>query len=138
MKGLCWLPDNNRKNLAKYRLETSADQIDTAELLITNHKYKDVLNRSYYSIFNAMRAVLALDGVDFKKHSAVISYFRQNYIKPKIFDTSLSEIIGTAFKIRNQSDYDDFYVASKEDAIKQLNEAKLFYNAIEKYLNRQI
>ena len=28
-----------------------------------------------------MRAVLALDGVDFKKHSVVISNFRESYIK---------------------------------------------------------
>lgn len=42
---------------------------------------KTANNRAYYSIFHAMRAILALDEVDFKKHSGVIAYFRENYIK---------------------------------------------------------
>ena len=43
-----------------------------------------------------MRAVLALEGDDFKKHSGVIAIFRQNYIKSGIFDTVYSEIIQKA------------------------------------------
>ena len=70
-------------------------------------------NRAYYSVFHSMRAVLALDEVDFKKHSGVIAYFRENYIKTKIFDRSCSDIISSTCLIRNKSDYYDFYIAEK-------------------------
>lgn len=41
-------------------------------------------NRAYYAIFHAIRAILALDGEDYKKYSAVIARFTLNYLKPEI------------------------------------------------------
>ena len=32
------------------------------------------------------RLILALDGVDFKKHAGVISYFQREYVKSGVFD----------------------------------------------------
>jgi len=46
-----------------------------------NEDYASANNRAYYSIFHAMRAVLALEQKDFKKHSAVIAQFTQSYLK---------------------------------------------------------
>lgn len=43
--------------------------------------YKGAANRSYYAIFHTMRSVLALDQIDFSKHSGVSAYFRKEYIK---------------------------------------------------------
>ena len=34
---------------------------------------KSVANRSYYAVFHAMRAVLAFDKIDLKRHSGIIS-----------------------------------------------------------------
>lgn len=86
----------------------------------------DANNRAYYAIFHSMRAILALDGADFKKHSAVISFFRENYIKTGYLERSLSDIIGRAGIVRNKSDYEDFYIASKDEAEEQVNDSRLF------------
>ena len=72
--------------------------------------------------------------MDFKKHTAVISYFRQHYIATGLLDKSLSDMIGTAFIVRNQSDYEDFYVISKARAVEQYDNAKIFCSKIEEYL----
>lgn len=40
-----------------------------------------------------MRAVLALDGEDFKKRSAVIARFTLNYLKPEILPREYSKLI---------------------------------------------
>ena len=72
--------------------------------------------------------------IDFKKHSAVISYFRHHYIKEKIFDNKFSDYIGNAFETRNNSDYADFFIASREEAETQYNHAVEFYEAVKKYL----
>lgn len=64
-------------NLSKHRLETALEDLRTAELLISQEMFKGAANRSYYCVFHSIRAVLALDGVDFKKHSGVIAFFRQ-------------------------------------------------------------
>lgn len=100
--------------------------------------YDAAANRSYYAIFHAARAVLALDGQDYKKHSGVISSFQREYIKTGTFEKNMSNIIKSAFDLRNESDYDDFYVASKEDIAKQVEEAEFFVNEIAKYLSEKL
>ena len=132
------MPDNQKFTLAKYRLERARQTYLTSLDNLNNGKYMDANNRAYFSVYNSIRAVLALDGVDFKKHSGVISYFREKYIKPKIFDSIYSNIIGKASIIRNKSDYEDFYIATHEEAEEQVNNALLFYDAIAEYVNKFI
>ena len=98
----------NDKNLAKYRIEQARECIQSAEISLET-SLKTSINRSYYGIFYAMRAVLALDKFDSKKHSGIISAFRQKYIKTGKFAAHFSDVIGSAFEIRNESDYEDFY-----------------------------
>ena len=43
--------------------------------------------------------------------------------------------IAGAEQIRNASDYDDFYIASKDETRQLINNAKDILNKIEKYLN---
>lgn len=100
--------------------------------------YKSGNNRAYYAIFSSMRAILALDGVDFKKHSGVIQYFLREYIKTGIFTKEYCAIILNASEIRNDSDYDDFYIASREETEQQIESAKKFYDAVSSYILNEI
>ena len=126
--------EESRKALSEYRLERAEECLKSAEVLKSIEDYTTVANRAYYAMFHAMRAVMALDGEDRKKHSGVISYFQQNYVKTEIFDKEFSTIVQEAFEIRQESDYEDFYVISKEDAITQYENAKKFVSAAEEYI----
>lgn len=55
----------NKKELMQYRLDMAKDRLQSAKLLLDNGSYKDSIGRSYYAIFTAVRALLAVDGVDF-------------------------------------------------------------------------
>ena len=99
--------------LSKYRLEQAGNCLRSAENNMQIELYKDALNRSYYCIFHSIRAVLALDNFDSKKHSGVISEFHRNYIKTGKFDKKFSNTIRISFQIRNRSDYEDFYFVVK-------------------------
>ena len=81
-----------------------------------------------------MRAVLAFDETDMKRHSGVISEFRRRYIKTEIFETRMSEIISVLFDVRTDSDYDDFFVISKADTAAQIENAAYFVDHIAVYL----
>ena len=96
------------KDLALYRLETAKENLEIAKSLLSDDKLKFAMNRSYYSIFHALRAVNALDGFDSSKHKGVISHFNQKYIKTERFPRELSKMIMNAMEIRQKSDYDDF------------------------------
>jgi len=124
------------RDLVTYRLEQARNCLKVAEISTNAELYKDAANRSYYCIFHGMRTILALDKFDSKKHSGVIAAFRQKYIKTGKFDPVFSDIIGDAFEVRNFSDYEDFYVVSKEDVSQQIENAKLFIDAIEKYISQ--
>lgn len=67
-----------------------------------------------------MRSVLAFDDIDMKHYSGIISEFRRLYIKTEIFEAKLSHIISILFNIRADSDYDDFFVISKEEVVEQI------------------
>lgn len=122
------------KELSKYRYETSLENLTDARIMYDNGRYKNALNRGYYSIFHSIRAVCALDGFDSSKHSGVISYFNQNYVKTEIFPKELSKLIRYASENREKADYLDFFVASKEEAEKQIKRAEKFTDEIGKYL----
>lgn len=96
--------DKSLVDLSKYRLSQTKQCIKSAKLLAENDDYKGAANRSYYAIFHAMRSVLALEQIDFSKHSGVSAYFRKEYIKTGIFDIELSDIIKEAFDVRSDSD----------------------------------
>lgn len=82
-----------------------------------------------------MRAVNILDGFDSSKHSGVIAYFNKAFLKEGKLDKNLAKIIKDTSYLREKSDYDDFYLASCQDAEMQLGNARKFVEAIGKYLD---
>ncbi|MCK9467637.1 MAG: HEPN domain-containing protein [Candidatus Absconditabacterales bacterium] len=121
-------------DLMKYRLNKSRDDLKSSEILFNQKLFAQSLNRSYYCIFHAVKALLALDCFDSRKHSGIIAFFNENYIKKNKIDIELSKILMDAQKIRTKSDYDDFYVATEKTALIQYENAKKFLIDIENFL----
>ena len=122
------------KDLSRYRFEESQEILTDARIMFENGRYKNTLNRAYYSIFHAIRAVIALAGFDSSKHSGVISFFTRNYVKTGFFSKEMSKIIQSAAENREKADYLDFFVASRKEAERQIAQAEIFTKTIEEYL----
>lgn len=123
-------------DLIKYRLSSAKEKLTSAKLLLEAGLYKDSVGRSYYAIFSAIRAVLAIRQVDFSKHGGVIAYFQKEFIKTEIFDKKYSKYLQQAFQIRNSCDYDDFFIVSKQDAEEQYERATEMLIVIEEYIRQ--
>ncbi len=93
----------------------------SAKLNYEHNLYKSANNRAYYAIFHSMRAVLALEGIDFRKHKSVQAYFNKNYINTEIFPKTMGRRISEASSTREDSDYDDEFSANSEDTMLQIN-----------------
>lgn len=106
--------EGSLRELAGYRMKRAEEMLDGAYGNLKIGQYKTSLNRSYYAIFHAMRAANILKGFDSSKHFGVIAYFNKEYLKENIFDRSLSVIIKNSAFLKEKSDYDDFYIASKK------------------------
>ena len=125
--------EERARELSKYRFETSLEALSDAKIMYENERYKNTLNRAYYAI----RSVNALSGFDSSKHSGVIAYFNQNYVKEGVFSKELSKIIRMASENREKADYLDFFIASKEEAERQIVRAKEFIDVIKIYLESE-
>ncbi|MGN0376727.1 MAG: HEPN domain-containing protein [Suilimivivens sp.] len=122
-----------RKDLVLYRIQTAKDDLKAARILLAAEEYKGANNRAYYAIFHAINAVHALDGNAFKRHKEAIANFNKNYVKTEIFPREIGRKIGEAEEIRHASDYDDFYIASREESERQVAVADEFIQMAEKY-----
>ena len=131
------MQDEAKLALSRTRLDLAKERIGFAREILKLGDYKTVANRSYYAVFSAMRAVLALDGFDSKRHSGIIAEFRRRYLKTELLPRELSFTIDSLIEVRQGSDYDDFYLISKEEVTEQLAKAETFVAEIEAYLKKK-
>ncbi len=67
----------------------------------------------------------------------LLSYFNKNYVQPEIFPRELGRKIVKAEEIRHASDYDTFYIASKEVTAQQVETAAKILELAENYLLKE-
>lgn len=127
--------DKKLRELSDHRLARAAKNLDISEKVMGDGYYGFAINRAYYAVFEAMRAVNTLDGFDSSKHSGVIAHFNQYHVKTGDFAPETSAIIRRASGLREKSDYEDFYEAEKEDAQTVLEEAKDFVAKVRVFLS---
>lgn len=123
-----------KTDMARHLLNVAKEDLDSAHLTFDAGQYRAANNRAYYSIFHTICAVLAKEGIAFKRHRDTLAYFNKNYVQPEIFPRELGRKIVKAEEIRHASDYDTFYIASKEITAEQIDTAAKILNLAEEYL----
>jgi uncharacterized protein (UPF0332 family) len=118
-------------NLSDLRFKKSKDALTQAKILLDNHMYDGCINRSYYSIFYAIRSLLALINADSSKHSGILALYDKHFVKTGVFRKEFSKIAHTAFDIRQDSDYDDFFYPREEEAGSQYRNTEKFVEEVE-------
>ena len=122
----------NKRELAIYRLNDSKEKLKASKILFKNGSYKDSVSRSYYAMFTSARALLATKSLDSAKHSGVISLFNLHFVKTGIVGKEYGKLLAEAKNIREESDYGDFVIVSKEEAGIQIKHAEQFIEEIKK------
>lgn len=132
------MDENNITSISfsKYRLERAKEDLEVAKLNYNNNFYKSANNRAYYAIFHSIRAVLALERVDFKKHKDVQAYFNKNYVNTGVFPKKMGHKIVVASNIREDSDYDDEFIVDKNKTLEQIETAEELIKLVEEYINK--
>ncbi len=127
--------EGTKYDLIQYRLSTSDEDLEIAKQLFDQNKYRIANNRAYYAIFHAISAVHALDGNSYKRHKDAIGNFNKNYIKTEIFPKEYSKKISNAEFIREASDYDCQFIASKSVTKELITTAEELSVLIKTYIN---
>lgn len=126
--------DERRRDLCQYRVEQAKESLGASKIMLKNHMIKDSINRSYYAVFYALKAILAIEEKDFKRHKDVVAYFNKMYVATGKFSRELGRMIAKLQQLREKSDYDDFFIVSIEKAEQQVVSAEKVIMEVEKYL----
>lgn len=124
--------------LAQRRLGKARQCAATARNILYDGDYEASVDRSCFAIFHGMRAVLILDGFDFKEGPAVTEKFREHYVTTGAFDEGASQIIKKVFALRSNCDYDDSFAVSRQEAEQQEKSAYAFLEAVEQYIGKKL
>lgn len=122
--------------LAKVRIERAKELLEEAKTLLEAGKYKSANNRAFYSIEKSMKALLASKEIDADSHNGCLRQFNVHFIKDGIggFGSGDYKRVADAQRIRNNSDYDDFYIADRQECANQVTTAEEFINKAEQFL----
>ena len=108
-------------------------ELQAVEINIRENLYTVAVSRSYYAMFYAASGLLAGIGITRSKHSALISAFRQHFIKAGLIEAEYGNLIAGGFEARQESDYDLLSIIDMEYAAKRYEEAKRFVERLEIY-----
>ncbi len=130
--------ENSVNELSMIRLTKAKEDLDTAKDNIRSGRYRASVNRSYYAVFHALRAVTALDRFDSGKHSGIIAFFNLHYVKTGLFDKEISKLIDACYRFREKADYDDFIQVEEEEAVLQIEKAEYIVEEVERFLQSRL
>jgi uncharacterized protein (UPF0332 family) len=127
------LSDDDRRRVVSAWFE-KADQalVDTATLL-GQRSATGAMNRCYYAMFYSLLALAARDACHLHKHSALISYFHREYVKPGRVPKEMGKALSRAFQNRSESDYRTTCIAL-EDVSELLDQARRFVAEVKSLL----
>ncbi|MCH5248649.1 MAG: HEPN domain-containing protein [Lachnospiraceae bacterium] len=113
--------------------------MDDAKILLEKDSYASDNNRAYYALEKACTALLASEKIPTKSHRGIISQFNQYFVSNNNtpFDAEDYKIVARAETIRSKSDYDDFYVANKDETKSLVSNATTLIAKVEEYLLRK-
>lgn len=125
------------KELCLLRLERAEELLKDARKLLDAGSYKSANNRAYYAMEKAINALLIDKHMEAKTHNGAMKLFNVEYVRADnaYFTNEDYRLVAKAEQIRDISDYDDFYVASREEAEQQIEDAQYLVDKIKKYFD---
>jgi len=120
----------------KLYLDAAHEELRSAKLNLENDFYSACASRTYYAVFYAATALLKTKDLSFSKHSAVLSAFRQHFVKTGEFSVEESDFYKTAFETRQIGDYERQTRFEPDILRKNLDRAREFVEEVEKWLRQ--
>jgi uncharacterized protein (UPF0332 family) len=100
---------NERKEYVKYRIESAFKTIDAAKVLAEKGFWNSAVNRIYYAVYYAVNALLMMNEIPTKSHSATKSQFSLYFIKTGKIDKKYGKLLSELYDWRQKGDYDNIF-----------------------------
>lgn len=125
-----------QKGDVELRMNIARDKLKIARELFERNHYNDTVSKAYYATFYASKAVLLALGEDPHRHKGVVTFFGQKIVKVGLTDPRYGRTLANAQRLREDADYNESYVATKEEAEQAIRDAEDFVNEAQEILKR--
>lgn len=125
----------NQTSSIKQWMALAEQALDTAQVDLDAGDWRATINRAYYAIFYSANAALLTKGLERRKHSGVISAFREHLVKSGLIETEYSNIYGETLVVREDADYAVEIPVDADTARMAISQARRFVQRIKRYLN---
>lgn len=120
------LTSEQKRDLSRYRLDKAARFLEDARTLHAQGSFGASVNRSYYAMLTAARALLVFRGIDPETHEGVKVTLAREFIKTGLIDRSAGETFRSLQARRLDSDYGDYIEIGTEESEDSLHRAEAF------------
>jgi uncharacterized protein (UPF0332 family) len=122
-------------NKEVHKVIHKADEFyEDAQYLFKGKRFEATVNRCYYTMFTSVQALLLSKNAFSKTHQGAQMKFNELFIKTKLLPLELGKMLNDAFEKRQFGDYDVDAEISESDAMKLLENARMFLDKIKLYL----
>jgi uncharacterized protein (UPF0332 family) len=123
------------RQLVQGRIEQAVESLtDAKTLLTTGRSGRSVVNRSYYSMFYCVLALLQTINKTPRKHQGAISFFDREFVHRGFLSKELSFDLHRIFELRQVDDYKKIEPVSLDEAQEAVAVAERFLTAVRSYL----
>ncbi len=131
------LNNEEKADLIKYRLSRADETILVAKTLAGMNHWNTVANRLYYACFYAILACFLDKKLNAATHGGVKTLFNLHLVKTGLVEKKWTKHYSDLFNKRQESDYKDFQVFTKEDIEHLIPETEEFIKIIKQVINNQ-
>ena len=114
-------------------LQLVQDELETAQLLLDNDRYRACISRSYYAMYHASQALLAVKNITSKTHRGTIQQFGLHFIKAGELPIEMARSLTDGYDLRQLSDYEETLFLTRQQAEIVLDSAKEFFFQAQQY-----
>lgn len=123
------------RQLVYARTEQAIESLEDAKTLLdVGRSGRSIVNRSYYSMFYGVLALLQTINRIPRKHQGAISLFDREFVHTGLLTRELSADLHRVFEARQQDDYQRLGPVSLDEASATIDVATRFLDAKREYL----
>ena len=126
--------ESQKLEVVRYRMLKAKETLDELDFLILHELYGTAVNRTYYSCFYAVIALLTYHDILTKTHSGTRQMFGLHFIKTGIITENSGSFYKDIFDLRQTGDYEDFIVFDKDRVLTLVEPARILIAEIEQLL----
>jgi len=127
-----------RVEYIKYRMEAAHKTYDAAKVLAENGFWNSVVNRLYYSVFYAVNALLVMNEIQTKSHTATKSQFSMHFVKTGKFDKKYGRLLSELFDWRQKGDYENIFDYDRDSVLPLFEPVEEMIKQIEREINNAL